>query len=100
MRLDGTQGKKQFWLVQNWGLSEANLLHWRKYLWHSWDVLSPTAAVRHPHNDFAPSELHPYHYAPVFISSSVVPHIALTPYQLIKQMNGAFEKNSCCQFLQ
>ena len=33
-RLDGARGKKQVWRphVRTWALSEANLLHWRKYL--------------------------------------------------------------------
>ena len=42
-RLDGAQGKKQVWrpCVQSWGLSEANVLYWRKYLWHCWDFSAP-----------------------------------------------------------
>ena len=38
-RLDGAWGKKQAWrlLVGNWGLAEANVLYWRKYLWHCLD---------------------------------------------------------------
>ena len=38
-RLDGTRGKKQVWCpnIQNWGLLEANVLYWRKYLSHCWD---------------------------------------------------------------
>jgi len=33
------RGKKQTWLphVRYWALSEANLLYWRKCLWHFWD---------------------------------------------------------------
>jgi len=27
--------------VRNWGLSEANLLYWRKCLWHCWDFSAP-----------------------------------------------------------
>jgi len=42
-RLDGARGKKQVWRphVWTWGLSEANLLYWRKYLWHCWDFSAP-----------------------------------------------------------
>ena len=42
-RLDGARGKKQVWRphVRNWGLSEANLLFWRKYLRHYWDFSAP-----------------------------------------------------------
>ena len=42
-RLDGAQGKKQVWRphVRTWGLSEANVLFWRKYLWHCWDFMAP-----------------------------------------------------------
>jgi len=38
-RLDGARVKKQVWCphVRTWGLSEANVLYWRKYLWHCWD---------------------------------------------------------------
>jgi len=46
-RLDGARDKNQVWRphVRNWGLSEANVLHWRNYLWHCWDVLASTAAI-------------------------------------------------------
>jgi len=35
-RLDGTRGKKQVWqsYLRTCGLSEANVLYWRNYLWH------------------------------------------------------------------
>ena len=38
-RLDGARGKKQVWppRVWTWGLSEVNLPHLRKYLWHCWE---------------------------------------------------------------
>jgi len=38
-RLDGLRDKKQVWLlhVRTWGLSEANVLNWKKYLRHYWD---------------------------------------------------------------
>jgi len=51
-RLDGARGKKQVWRprVRTWGLSEANLLYWRKYLWHCWDFSAPPAVIRHPGN--------------------------------------------------
>jgi len=43
MTLDGARGKKQDGLphVRNWGLSEVNVLYWRKYLWHCWNYLAP-----------------------------------------------------------
>jgi len=39
-RFDGARGKKQVWCpdVRTRGLSEANLLYWRKCLWHCWDL--------------------------------------------------------------
>jgi len=42
-RLDGARGKKQVRRprVRTWGLSEANLLFWRKYLWHFWYFSAP-----------------------------------------------------------
>jgi len=42
-RSDGARGKKRVWRphVRNWDLSEANVLHWRKYLWHYWDFSTP-----------------------------------------------------------
>jgi len=67
-RLDGARGKKQVWRphVRTWGLSEANTLYLRKYLWHCWDFSAPTpqsfAAPRSdlvPHSDSAPGELCP-----------------------------------------
>ena len=52
MRLDGSLGKKQVWRphVRTWGLSEANVLYWRKYLWHCWDFFAPPAVIRRPGN--------------------------------------------------
>ena len=49
-KLDGVRGKKQLWRphVRTWGLSEANLLHWRKYLWHCWNSSAPPAVIRRP----------------------------------------------------
>ena len=43
-RLDGTRGKRQVWrpYVRTWDLSEANVLYWRKYLWHCWDFMAPS----------------------------------------------------------
>ena len=38
--------------VRTWGLSEANVLHWRKYLWQCWDFSAPP-----PRSDSAPGEL-------------------------------------------
>jgi len=53
-RIDGARGKKQLWRphVRTWGLSEANVLYWRKCLWHCWDFLGL-------HNHSAPVELRP-----------------------------------------
>ena len=82
-RLDGARGKKQIrrlhgrtgapmvevWRPheQIWVLSKANLLYWRKYLWHCWDFSAPPAVIRfdapaviqRPHRKFAPGELCP-----------------------------------------
>jgi len=74
-RLDGTHGKKQVWRpnIQNWGLLEANVLYWRKYLSHCWDFfalsqpLGAPAVIWRPHSDSVPRELCPPcppHYAP------------------------------------
>ena len=89
-RLDGAQDKKQIrrppgrtgaskvevWRPygQIWVLSKANLLYWRKYLWHCWDFSAPPAVIRRapaviqrPHSELAPGELgHPCppRYAP------------------------------------
>ena len=51
-RLEGAWGKNQICCphVRTWGLSEANVLHWRKYLWHCWDFSAPPAVIRHPGN--------------------------------------------------
>ena len=51
-RLDGARGKKQVWRphVHIWGLSEANVLYCRKYLWHCWGFLAPFAVIRRPEN--------------------------------------------------
>ena len=38
-RFDGARGKKLVWCphIRTWGISEANVLYWRKNLWHCWD---------------------------------------------------------------
>jgi len=53
-RLDGAWGKKQVWRprVRTWGLSEANVLFWKKCVWHCCDLLVPST-------DSAPSKLSP-----------------------------------------
>jgi len=50
-RLDGARGKKQLWRphVRTWGLSEANVLHWRKHMWYCWDFRRPIV-IRLPGN--------------------------------------------------
>ena len=52
-RLDDAWDKKQVWRphARTWGLSEANVLYWRKCLWHC-DFLVPRS-------DSAPGELCP-----------------------------------------
>ena len=61
-RLDGTRGKKQVWIphVRTWGPSEANVLYWRKYLWHCWAFSGAPMVIRRPRNC---PPLSP-HYAP------------------------------------
>jgi len=38
--LNGAWGNQQVWRphVRTWGLSEANVLYWRKCLWHFWEL--------------------------------------------------------------
>jgi len=47
--LDGARGKKQVWRphVWTWGLSEANVLYWKKYMPHCWDLLALGAPRSH-----------------------------------------------------
>ena len=42
--------KMQVWCshVRTWVFSEANVLYWRKYLWHCWDFSVPPAVIRRP----------------------------------------------------
>jgi len=49
-RLDGARGKKQVWRpnVRTWGLSEANVLRWRMYLWQCWDFSASPQLFRAP----------------------------------------------------
>jgi len=57
-RSDGARGKKQVWRphVRNWDLSEANLLYWKKYLWHCWNF-SAFPAVNRPRGIVPPLRL-------------------------------------------
>jgi len=43
LRLGDARGKKQVWRphVRTWGLSEAKVLEWRKFLRNFWDFLAP-----------------------------------------------------------
>jgi len=54
-RLHGARSKKQVWRPHGriWVLSKANLLYWKKYLWHCWDFSAPPAVIRRPRNDSA-----------------------------------------------
>ena len=68
-RVDGARVNKQVSRphVWTWGLYEANVLYWRKYLWHCWAFSVPHAVSRRAHGDSAPGELCPScppHYAP------------------------------------
>ena len=49
-RLDGARGKKQLWRphVRTWGLSEANVLYWREYMWRCWGFSALPAVIRRP----------------------------------------------------
>ena len=60
-RLDCARGKKYVCRIHvwTWGLSEANLLCWRKYLWHCWNFSAPPAVIRRSHSDSAPRDLCP-----------------------------------------
>jgi len=60
-RLYGARGKKQIWRPYGriWALSKANLLYWRKYLWHCWDFSAPPAVIQRSHSELAPGELFP-----------------------------------------
>ena len=60
-RLDGARGKQKVRRthVRLWGLSEANVLYRRKYLWHCWDFSAPTAVIRRPYSGSSHGELWP-----------------------------------------
>ena len=55
----GTRSKFGVWRpnVRTWGLSEANVLYWRKYLWHCCFFSAPHAVISRPHVDSATGEL-------------------------------------------
>ena len=46
-RLDGARDKDHVWRphVRTWGLSEVNLLYWRKYLWHCLRLFGAPAVI-------------------------------------------------------
>ena len=60
-RLYGARGKKQIWRPYGriWVFSKANLLYWRKYLWHCWDFSAPPEVIQRPQGELAPEELCP-----------------------------------------
>jgi len=53
--------------VRTWGLSEAIVLYWRKYLWHCWDLSVPPAVIWGPHSNSSPGVLCPP-YTPCYAS--------------------------------
>jgi len=63
-RLDGARGKKQVWRPRGrtWGLWEANVLYWRKYLWYCWEFSGAPAVIRRPGScsPLAPPSLRPW----------------------------------------
>jgi len=61
-------GKKQVWRphVRTWGLSEANVLCWRKYWWDCWDFWRPPSELA-PHSDSAPGKLCAPHVTPLTV---------------------------------
>ena len=125
-RLDGARGKKQVWgpHVRTWGLSEANVLHLRKYLRRYWTFWCPSQSFRAPRSDSAPRELCPPcppRYAPasnlmlVEVLVAKVPVHFLSPFfpfylsiffifslSLVSFLspgrNGPFSLDSCCLF--
>jgi len=46
-RLEGARSKKQVsrFHFRSWDLMVANLLYWRKYLWHSWNFWAPQQSM-------------------------------------------------------
>ena len=45
--------------VRTWGVWEANVLYWRKYLWHCWDFSAPPVVIWRPRIDSTSGELWP-----------------------------------------
>jgi len=97
IRLDSTWGKKQVWCsnVRNWGLSEANVLYWRKYLWHCWDFLVPPhpfvgpAVIWRCHSNSALGNCIPLHLSRYAFVIGTPYHTALV---FIEKMGGL---NNC-----
>jgi len=96
-RLDGARDSKQVWRpdVRTWGISEANVVYWRKYLWHCWAFSAPHAVIRRPHIGSAPGELcslSPRHYAPAPCIHKLQSCINTAP--LPKELSGACYANT------
>jgi len=95
-RLDGAQGKKQVWRlhVRTSGLSEANLLYWRKYLWHLWKFPASPAVIRRPGNctPLAPLVTRPYGLSTI---NCTVRHTSSRPALLpFSEINSSARKNA------
>ena len=86
-RLNGARDKKQVWRPHDRtrGLSEANVLYWRIYVWHCWDFSAPPAVIRHSMQWFgAPTVIRrPGNYAPF---------APIVTTLLVQMINDAFNK--------
>jgi len=65
-RLDGVRSKNQVWRpnFRTWGLSAANVLYWKKYLWHCWDLPAPSAVIGRPRQWFVALGIMPLWLSP------------------------------------
>jgi len=73
--------------VRAWGLSEANGLYWRKYLWHFWDFSAPPIVIRRPWNCAPPR------YAPALNAILLLILIPCRPKLSVDKWSNCFNAN-------
>jgi len=83
--------KKQIWRphiriwgqIRIWGLSEPNVLYWRKYLWHCWDFSAPGHCDPLAPPRYAPAPMTSYNQLTmmkvVHLNQAPVPHYKIRP---------------------
>ena len=74
--------------VRAWGLSEANALYWRKYMWHCWDFSAPPQSLGVPALIGAPIVTRRRGIAPPLPTPRYAPWCRVLPFSALLQLHA------------